>query len=103
MSKFIAYVGDRAIHDSVVLDVAREGAVLTVTLDTDDERTLKMTFTGVRDVVESNPAGMLVYAVSEFGPVDVGRRFVFAPSDERVASRLEVVADDVTWELGPAG
>lgn len=94
MSEFVGYVGHRSIHDSVVLALNQRADSYEVLLETEGGAQIEVEFRRVHAIRAEGALEMLVYALSEFSVDDgPGRRFVFAPSDDRTSARLEVTAE----------
>lgn len=93
-SDFISYVGEADIHDSSIESVVHSGEMAEVRLKSITGRTLRIVFSGVRDVVSREPVGMVVYALTEMRCDPPYRKFIFANAAEDDQATLEIEAQN---------
>jgi hypothetical protein len=89
-SEFQGYFGRPDFHDAVIEDVQQSERQLNVALRAEDGARWCITFPET-DVVERNPQGTRIYAVSRMATTRVGSlTYVFVNWNEREDSPLEV-------------
>jgi hypothetical protein len=88
----IKYVGPSTIHDARIAAVHRSSDEVVVHLRTYDAGPLELRFHGVRDVIEREPVGIMLYSLNELPDAPPYRRFLFVNWEDDDARGLEIVA-----------
>jgi hypothetical protein len=92
------WLGSADLHDAHIRTVARTGTEMVVELTSYDGCETRVRFSGVAEVAENRPIGMMIYGLLKDDTSDGGRRFVFVNWDDADDASLEIVASDVTFD-----
>jgi hypothetical protein len=90
--EFLGYIGDYRVDDSRVKKVTKLEEDVIVKLKNEDEDDIEITFSGVREIDEYKPEGMILYSICEMKEVYPYRRFSFVNTDEEDESYLDIVS-----------
>jgi hypothetical protein len=93
---FVQYLNNDDVHDGIVRKVSEQPDRLRVFVETADGRVVTFEFTGVHQVKQNRPEGMLLYSLTELRESAPLRRFIFTNWEEEDDAFLEVIALDVT-------
>ncbi|MCW2926018.1 MAG: hypothetical protein JWM98_3422 [Thermoleophilia bacterium] len=93
---FIAYIGTPAIHDGHIVKVRSDGTRAEVDVEGSDGTRYRFDFDDLAAIVSDEPAGMILYAVSEMTAEAPNRHFSFVNWDEDDSRQLEITAGAYT-------
>jgi hypothetical protein len=100
--EFIRYLGSPDLHDGSLVDVRHNGPNLEVEVKGYTGTLYRIKFSGVESTTSHKPVGMVLYSLSELRALPPLRHFVFVnsyePTEEGGDSRLEVTAQNVSFE-----
>jgi hypothetical protein len=97
---FIGYVGRSDFHDGVVLRVSVEGKTVEVVVKSYSGYEHIVLFEGVDEVQMNQPAGMVLYSLSEMRATPPLRKFVFTNWEENHPASLSVAAKEFSIRSG---
>ena len=98
---FVAYRGDRELHDGMVVALEQDGETAWVVIEAGSGRRFEVRFFGVESLTQLRAEGMMLYALAEMEGEPPLRRFVFVNWDEDDEAQLDVLARDLDYRELP--